>query len=156
MTTETTGRRSDPGTRVLGGAMLAAFGVAALVTLVAALVGGEGAVAGAAVGGFSLAVVMVFGTYVVHVASDAVPTLSLLVAIMTYALQLAMMTAFFLVLLRSGALGDEVNGGWLVVGVVAASLTWSTAQIWFSTRARIPLYDLSRQDASRGREAGAR
>lgn len=155
MTTETLERPTSPGTRVLGGAMLAAFGVSALVTLVAALVGGSDALAGAAVGGFSLAVVMAFGTYVVHVASDAVPSLSLMVAIMTYALQIAMMIAFFLVLDRSGALGEQVHGTWLVVGVVASSLTWSTAQIWFSTRARIPLYDLSRPGPSRTQEAGA-
>lgn len=156
MTTETTERPADPGMRVLGGAMLAAFLVSGLVAVAAALVGGPGAVAGAVVGGFSLAVVMAFGTYVVHVASNAVPQLSLLVAIMTYALQIAMMVAFFLVLERSGALGESVDGPWLVGGVVAASLTWSTAQIWLSTRARIPLYDLPAAAPSRGQEAGAR
>lgn len=155
MTTETSERRADPGTRVLVGAMLAALVVSAAATGVAAAVGGPGAVAGAAVGGFSLAVVMAFGTYVVHVASNAVPGLSLMVAIMTYALQIAMMVAFFLVLARSGALEKSVDGAWLVAGVVVASLTWSTAQIWFSTRARIPLYDLSRPGPSRGQEAGA-
>ena len=155
MTTETPERSADPGTRVLGGAMLVALGVSVVVTAAAALLGDSSAIAGAAVGGVSLTVVMAFGTYVVHVASNAVPALSLLVAIMTYALQIATMVAFFLVLERSGALGESVAGGWLLLGVVAASLTWSTAQIWFSTRARIPMYDLSRSTPSRGQEAGA-
>lgn len=155
MTTETTQRSADPGTRVLVGAMLVALAVSVLVIAVAAVVGDSSAVAGAAVGGISLTVVMAFGTYVVHVASNAVPELSLLVAIMTYALQIAMMVAFFLMLDRSGALGESIAGGWLVAGVVGASLTWSSAQIWFSTRARIPMYDLSRSGPSRGQEAGA-
>lgn len=154
MTTESTERPRDPGMRVLGGATLAGFVVSALATLVAALVGEPGAVAGAAVGGFSLTVVMAFGTFVVHVAANAVPSLSLLVAIMTYALQIALMVAFFLLLARSGELERSIDGPWLVAGVVVASLTWSAVQIWLSSRARIPLYDLSRSSRSHGQEPG--
>lgn len=130
--------------------------MAAIVTGVGALVSGAPAAAGAAAGAFSLAVVMPFGTYVVHVASRAVPAMSLMVALMTYALQIALMGAFFAMLSRSGALETSVDGLWLVVGVVVGSLTWSTTQIWLSSRARIPLYDLSSAQTSQSREASAR
>lgn len=154
MTTESTERPRDPGMRVLGGATLAGLVVSALTTLVAALAGEPGAVAGAAVGGFSLTVVMAFGTFIVHVAANVVPSLSLLVAIMTYALQITLMVAFFLLLARSGELESSIDGAWLVGGVVVASLTWSAVQIWLSSRARIPLYDLSRGGESHRQEPG--
>lgn len=152
MTTESTRRPRDPGVRVLGGVTVLAFGVAAVVTTIGALFSGAAAARGAASGAFSVAVVMAFGTYVVHVAAQAVPALSLLVALMTYALQIVMMGAFFLLLVRSDSLGSSVDGPWLVAGVVVASLTWSAAQIWLSSRARIPMYDLSRSPASQAQE----
>lgn len=155
MTTEMNRRPGDPGLRVLGLTTAAAFGAAGLVTLLAWAVGGTDAVGGAAAGAFALAVVMSFGTFVVHSAAAAMPGLSLLIALMTYALQIVMIGAFFLVLKRSGALGDTVDGTWLVVGVVVGSLTWSASQIWLSARARIPMYDLPAAGASQTQEPGA-
>ena len=155
MTTESIERPRDAGLRVLVGAALGALAVACLVTALAAVVGGADAAAGGAAGAFSLAVVMPFGTYVVHVASRAVPGLSLVVALMTYALQIALMMAFFATLARSSAWETSIDGVWLVVGVVAGSVTWSSTQIWLSSRARIPLYDLPSAQASQPREASA-
>lgn len=152
MTTEST-TTPDPGMRVLGGATVAGLAVSTVVTLLAAVTSGGAAVGGAAVGGFALTLVMAYGTFVVHVAAKAVPHLSLLVAIMTYALQIASMIAFFLVLDRVGAMGESVDGTWMVAGVVVASLTWSTVQIWLSAKARIPLYDLPLAGSSQSREA---
>ncbi|GGD29167.1 hypothetical protein [Nocardioides daphniae] len=153
MTTESNDRPRDAGLRILGGVMLVALGAAVVVTVVGALLGGSPGAAGAAAGAFSVALVMGFGTYVVHVVAKAVPALSLMMALMTYVLQIVMVGAFFLVLVRSGDLGDSVDGPWLVAGVVVASLTWSAAQIWLSSRARIPMYDLSRSQVSQGQEA---
>lgn len=156
MTTESTERPRDPGARVLAGVTALALGVAVVVTGLGALLGGSDAAAGAAAGAFPVVVVMAFGTYVVHVAARAVPALSLLVALMTYVLQIVLMGAFFLLLVRSGALDGSGDGAadavWLIVGVVIASMTWSAAQIWLSSRARIPLYDLPRSSESQGRE----
>lgn len=155
MTTESTERPRDTGARVIGGATVGAFVVAGAVTVLGALVGGSPAAAGAAAGAFALAVVMPFGTYVVHVAARTVPALSLMVALTTYALQIALLLAFFAMLSNAGALDDSVDGAWLVVGVVAGSLTWSATQIWFSARARIPLYDLPDGQTSQPREGSA-
>lgn len=154
MTTEMNRRPGDPGLRVLGLTTVGAFAMAALVTLAAWIVGGDGAVGGAAAGSFSLAVVMSFGTFVVHSVAAAMPSLSLLIALMTYALQIVMIGAFFLVLKRSDALGTTVDGTWLVVGVVVGSLTWSAGQIWLSARARIPMYDLPAPGVSQTQEPG--
>lgn len=153
MTTESNERPRDAGLRILGGVMLAALGAAVVVTAVGALLGGRPSAAGAAAGAFSVALVMGFGTYVVHVVAQAVPGLSLMMALMTYVLQIVMIGAFFLLLVRAGALGDSVDGPWLVAGVVVASLTWSAVQIWLSSRARIPMYDLSRSHTSHRQEA---
>lgn len=155
MTTEMNRRPGDPGLRVLGLTTVGAFVVAALVTFLAWLVGGTGAVGGAAAGAFSLAVVMSFGTFVVHTVAAAIPSLSLLVAMMTYALQIVMVGAFFLALKRSDALGTTVDGTWLVVGVVVGSLSWSANQIWLSARARIPMYDLPVTGSSQTQEPSA-
>lgn len=148
MTTAT--RPRDPGTAVLGGTFLLTCAAAVVVILVAVLFGGEHAVTAAAVGSIVTAVVMGFGAYVVHVVAGAVPGLSLLVALFTYALQLVMMVAFFAVLSRTGEFGDAVRTPWLVAGVATAVVAWTVAQVRLTSKARILLYDLAGESGAQG------
>ena len=129
-----------------------------VVVVLGALLDDSAAVAGAAAGAFATVAVMAFGAYVVHLVAKVMPSASLLLALMTYALQIVVLTAFLAVVTGSGALGDTLSGGWLVAGVVVAVLAWTVSQIWFSTRARVLLYDLPGETPgdgpSRDQEAG--
>lgn len=158
MTTDSTRRRRDPAAAAIAGAVVGSLVASVVVVAVAGLVDDSAAVRGAATGAFATVAVMAFGAYVVHVVAKVMPSASLLLAIMTYLLQIVAMTAFLALATGSGALDDSLSGGWLVTGVVVAVLAWVATQIWFSTRARIPLYDLPGaagvEDSSRGREAG--
>lgn len=142
MTTES---KTDPrasGGLVLLGAGAAALVVTAVATGLGALVeGGPGAL-GALTGSLLATVVLAFGLQVTHVVTKLQPELSLVVALMTYGLQLAMVTAVLAGLSRSGALGSQLDASWTVGGVVAAVLVWASVQVALYSRLRIPLYDL--------------
>lgn len=142
MTTASHEPARDPGAAVLGGTFLLTCAASVAVVVVAAIVGGEHAVTAAAVGSVVTLLVMGFGSYVVHVTAKAVPGLSLMVALMTYALQLVVMIAFFSVLAGSGEFGEAVRTPWLVAGVATAVVGWTTAQIRLAGKARVLAYDL--------------
>ena len=76
------------------------------------------------------------------------PSATVLVALVTYALQLVVMAAVILTLVRSGLFDETLDRRWLGGGVAMATLAWMIAQIVSATKARIPVYDLP--------EAGAR
>ena len=100
--------------------------------------------------------VLASGSFVVHVVARAMPSASLLVALLTYGLQITVLGAALLSFRRSGDLGETLHPEWLVAGVVAVTLTWVVAQIWSGARARVLLYDLPAVPASGREEAGAR
>ncbi len=146
----------DPGLGVLLGAVLAAVGAGIAVVALAALTGGRPSALGAAIGAGLVITVLALGSFVVHVVAAAMPSASLLVALLTYGLQLAVLIAVFAALDRSGDLGTVVSRGWLAAGVIVGTGVWIAAQTWLSTKARIPLYDLADPAASEREEAGAR
>ncbi len=117
------------------------------------LVGTAGAVAGALISGTPALVGVVIGTAMVclffgvgAVVLDAVATLapaaSLLVALLTYTLQVVLVGAVFVGLRRSGLLEAAIDPRWLGGTVIAATLTWLTVQVVASLRTRIPVYEL--------------
>lgn len=158
MTTDAPRRRRDPAATAIAGAVAGSLVASLVVVGLAGLLSDSAALYGAACGAFSTVAVMAFGAYVVHVVAKVMPSASLLLALMTYALQLVALTAFMSVVTGSGALGETLSGGWLVAGVSSAVLAWVIAQIWFSARARVLAYDLAAEQpadtTSRGQEAG--
>ena len=88
MTTETKQVRRDPGLGVLLAAAVGAVPVGMLVALTGALVDGRPAALGAPVGAGLALTVLVTGSFVVHVVAHLMPSASLLVALLTYGLQL--------------------------------------------------------------------
>jgi ATP synthase protein I len=142
MTTESTQVRRPLGLASLLGAASCALGSAILLLLVALLVSG-GAAAGAVAGGAVLAVaVFLFGALTVSLVATVLPSASLMVALLTYVLQLLLMTVVLAALASSTSMLDGDRGRWLAGGVVAAALTWSLAQLVLAIRRRIPVYDL--------------
>ena len=146
MTTESTAttRRSSlaPGVRVVARAAGLTVLAGALLTGAAAVVHGAESAAAAAVGAGLVALVVSFGTLSLHVVASAMPTASLLVALVTYATQLAIVLLVFLAITRGGAFSSEVARGWLAGSMVLATLVWSTAHLVLTARERVPYFDL--------------
>jgi ATP synthase protein I len=146
MTTESTAttRRSSlaPGVRVVTRAAGLTVLAGALLAGIAGIVHGAEPAAAAAVGAGLVALVVSFGTFSLHVVASAMPSASLLVALVTYATQLAIVLLVFLAITRGGAFSSDVARGWLAASMVAATLVWTTAHLVLTARERTPYFDL--------------
>ena len=67
---------------------------------------------------------------------------TLVIALLTYTLQVVAMALAFAALQRSGLLDDALDRGWLAGTVIVGTFGWLVAQIVLATRARIPVYEL--------------
>lgn len=141
MTTESK-QDTRPGASVLLGAAAAAFVTGVLMTLVAWLVSDATAVRSVVLSTLLVVVVIGFGVFVLNTVASIMPGATVLVALVTYALQLVVMAAVVLQLVRSGMMADTLDRRWFGGGVAVATLAWMVAQIVAATRARIPVYDL--------------
>lgn len=122
---------------------VAAGAVAVLVLVVAAAVtDGRAAVVGAASGGVLTLVVFALGIAVVSAVARMMPSASLLVALMTYALQLLVLALCITALDRAGVGPETLARGWFAAGVIAVTLLWMAGQFVAATRQRIPVYEL--------------
>jgi ATP synthase protein I len=141
--------------RLAAGATLS---LAVLAVPVAAVASGSSGAVGAAIGVGMVVVFFGFGAMTVGAVAAVSPSASLLVALMTYVLQVAAIGVVFVALRDSGALGATVHAGWVGGSVIGATTIWLVAQTVSVTRSRQPLYDLptSHPDARRdGPEASA-
>ncbi len=146
MTTESK-TRSRTGLPPLLGA-IGAGAVAVLVLVVAAsLTEGRAAVVGALSGGVLTLVVFALGIAVVGAVARLMPAASLLVALMTYVLQLLVLAVCVLAIDRAGLDGATLSRGWFAAGVIAVTMLWLVGQLVAATRQRIPVYDLAEQTA---------
>jgi hypothetical protein len=140
MTTESmqdTRRGASPllGAAVAGTAAVVVLGVAGGV-----LDGAPGAT-GALVGGCLTLAVFAVGLGLVSLAARVLPTASLLVALLTYTLQLLVLAMAVALLDRTGLAGDELSRGWFAAGVIAVTLLWLLGQVVAATRQRIPAFE---------------
>ncbi len=160
MTTETAGTTGlnprSSGARALVGAVVATVVVGLVLVALAAAVADRPAVLGALVGSAVGVVVFAFGTFSVDAVAKLMPAASLLVALVTYTLQIVVMALVFVALSRSGLLGADLDRGWLGGAIIAVALVWSAAQLRLATTARIPAYDLPSHPAGPPAEGGAR
>lgn len=140
MTTE-----SKPGTRNRVSPLLGAVAAGAVAVLVlvvaAALRDGRAAVVGAASGGVLTLVVFALGVAVVGAVARLLPAASLLVALLTYALQLLVLALVVAAIQRAGVGAETLSRGWFAAGVIAVTLLWLVGQVVAATRQRIPAYD---------------
>jgi ATP synthase protein I len=155
--------RSSGAGRQVRSAAVATLAVGLLLVVLALVLGGPDAAAGAATGAGVVVVFFAAGAVVVNAVASVSPAASLLVAMLTYLLEVVLVAVVLRVLDASGALDGPVDRTWAGGAVVAATLTWLVAQIRSAVRAREPLYDLPDRpgqpapaDASRGQEASAR
>lgn len=146
MTTESraiTSRSSlVPGVRVVvRAAALTGLASAVLVAVAAVVHGGEAAAA-AAVGAGLVLLVVSFGALSLHVVASAMPAMSLLVALVTYATQLAIVLLVFLAITRGDLFSSDQARGWLAASMVLATVVWTAAHLVLTARQRAPYFDL--------------
>ena len=109
----------------------------------------------------SAGTLLVVGVFFLGAASCAsrrglVPAASLLVALLTYTLQVLVLALVFAALSRSGLLDDASTARWLAGAVIAGTVAWMVAQIVLTARLRLPVYDLpSRPTRTRRRASRA-
>ena len=148
MTTESTHHTRKSGVSVLLGTAAVTLVLGGITSGLGAAVGGSAAAYGALVGTALVVGVLAFGSFVVNVVAGLMPAAALLVALLTYTLQVVVMGLVFVALKGSGLLESTLDRRWLAGAVIAGTFGWIAAQIVLSMRARIPAYDLP--------EAGAR
>lgn len=139
MTTESM-HRTRSGSSPLLGALGSGAVAVVLLAVAAALVEGRPAVLGAATGGLLTLLVFTLGIAVVSAVARVLPPASLLVALMTYVLQLLVLAV------TVGAIDAAVDAatlsrGWFAAGVIAVTGLWLVGQIVAATRQRIPAYE---------------
>ncbi len=142
MTTETQHRTRDGGSRVLLGAALGAASATLALSLAGLVLSGSAAAYGALVGALLVLLVFGSGAFAVNAVATVLPAASLLVAMLTYTLQVVLMGLVFWGLSGSGALGRDLDERWLAGSVIAGTLAWLAVQVRQTARARIPAYDL--------------
>lgn len=143
----------------VGGQVRTAALVTAVVGLVAVgaglLLSGPPAAAGAAVGFGMVLVFFGTGAVVVNAVATVSPVASLMVAMLTYLLEVVLVALVFTALDGSGALDGAVDRTWAGVAVIVATLGWLVSHIISATRSRLPLYDLPER-STEAQEASAR
>ena len=142
MTTASPRSTAASGASVLFGAALAALVTGLAVTLIGAFADGTPAAYGALAGTLLVVGVFFLGAGLVHVVAGLVPAASLLVALLTYTLQLLVLALVLAGLNRSGLTDDTLDPRWLVAAVIAGTVAWMVAQIVLTARLRLPVYDL--------------
>lgn len=140
MTTESkTGPRN--GLSPLLGALASGVVMVVVLVVVAALASGRPGAVGAAGGGVLTLAVFTLGVAAVGFVARLLPGASLVVALMTYALQLLVL-ALVVAAIDGADLGAEtLSRGWFAAAVIAVALTWVVGQLVAATRQRIPVYD---------------
>ena len=143
MTTESQQTSAGGGVGLLLTSGAAALALLLVVVGVAAVVSGSAAAAGSLAGGVMALVVFLAGSLVVNSVAGLAPALSLVFALSTYALQLLVLGSFFSILGRSDLLGASLDAGWLGATIIAVTVAWLAVQVVLTSRARIPVYDLT-------------
>lgn len=145
MTTESK-NRTRSGLSPLTGALVSGLVAILLLGLLAAVLDGRPAVAGTLLGGGVTLAVFALGTGVVSLVASLAPAASLLVALMTYVLQLLALALVVVTIERADLGAETLARGWFAAGVIAVTLLWMAGQLVAATRRRIPVYDDSEAD----------
>ncbi|MFV2018016.1 hypothetical protein [Micromonospora sp. LOL_023] len=108
-----------------------------LTAVGAGLDGGPGA-AGAAAGVLLVVVSYVVSSLALAWADAVHPTMVLSVGLLTYGVKFAVLGVAVFAVAASGWPGQRM----LAVAIIVATVTWVTAQVWWTFRARIPYVEI--------------
>ncbi|MDO9454581.1 hypothetical protein [Nocardioides sp.] len=145
MTTDTasTSRKARPyGVAALGVAVLAGTAAGVVVAVLAAVLDGSAGLLGGLAGAGVTLLVLATGFATVDLVSGLMPAASLVVALLTYTLQLVLLVALLAALRGADDIEDTLAPGWFAGGVIAVALAWTVCLVVHAMRARMPLYDL--------------
>lgn len=131
--------------RVLRAGVLGVLAATAVVTVVALLAADGSAVRSALVGGGLVVVFFAFGAVNVGIAARIAPGTAMLVALVTYTMQVVLVLLAFVALRRSDAFEETLTEGWLAAGLIIGTLVWMTAQVVTTLRTPIPPWEPSDQ-----------
>lgn len=141
MTTEGPAPRpAGTGVRVegLGLAALAVLVTGSFFAGVAALVGGQAAALGAALGVLLVLGFFSFGAVSVNLVASLAPRVSMLFALMTYTLQVLLLALALIALARSDLAPATIDPQWLGGAVLMGTLVWISSLIVGTLRAGVP------------------
>ena len=129
MTTEAP--RHRPSLRVpgLGRALVVTLAIAVAATVLATLTSGRPQVVGALIGSALVAGFFLFGMVNTMLAAALAPRIALVVALLTYLLQVVVLALVLVGLHRSGATEHDVDPRWLGGTVIVGALAWSATLV---------------------------
>jgi ATP synthase protein I len=78
------------------------------------------------------------------------PSAALVVALLTYVLQVVLMGVVFLALDQSGQLDEGIDRAWLAGTIIGGTMVWLLVQVVLETTRRIPAYDLPESPVASG------
>lgn len=142
MTTATMSVTRSGGLRILSWSTGVVLLVGVLLGLVASLIEGRAGLVGALAGAGLIAMVLGSGTAVVDLVSQLVPNLSLMVAMLTYTLEIVLLALVLVALRGSDDLEQTLSPQYFAGAVIAGALAWTVVQVRLTMSARIPVYDL--------------
>lgn len=141
MTTSTAPLRRTP--RVLRAAALWVLATTAVLALAGAGTSGGPAALGAVVGGVMVLVFFGFGAGFVGLAARWAPQSALLVALLTYTLQVVFVALVFVALRESGVLEDDLSPEWLAAALIVGTFAWMAGQVVATLRTPIEPFEPS-------------
>ena len=149
-------RRAVPvsGTRLLVRSAAATAALGLLGAAVAALLDGRSAALGVVAGAALALAVLAGGSLALDGVARVLPAASLLVALLTFALQVVLVLVALVALERSGLLGTTLDREWLGGSLIGATLIWLAVQLRLHTTTRVPVFDLPPAGPPRADEGG--
>ena len=127
--------------RVLLTAALSVVASTAAGVVVGALAQGRTEGLSALLGGGIVLVFFGFGALVVGTVADLMPGAALIMALLTYTFQVALVGLIFAGLTKADAFADDLSAGWLAAGVIAGTFAWMAGQLIATLRAPIPAWE---------------
>jgi ATP synthase protein I len=161
MTTATspaTGATRPYGAAALQVAVAGSVLVSLPLAVAGGLVGDRSGLLGVVAGAGLALLVLATGLVVVDLVATVLPSASMLVALLTYTLEVVALGALLVAFSRAEGLAETLAPRWLGAGLVAVALAWTVALVVHATRARVPVYDLpagAPVDGPAGSTAGA-
>ena len=123
--------RQQPSLRVpgVGRALLVTALVAVGASVLALLTGGQPQLLGALAGTAMVAGFFVFGMVNTALAAAFAPRVALVVALLTYTLQVVVLGMVLVAVSRSGLTPDRLDVRWLAATVIVGALGWTVALV---------------------------
>lgn len=122
--------------------------IGAVLATCAALTTGPSGAWGVVVGVVLTFASLGLGSVVLAWVTDITPAMSLVVALMTYTLQVVLLLAAYVVLQGDESARAAVSGPWLGGTVIATTVVWLALQVRSLFTSRQPYFDLASDDAS--------